>query len=167
MFSMKILRRRRSPDASRGQALVEFALVLPILVLILLGIMQFGLLFWTQITLTQVARDTGRWAATQTACVQGTGANQADVVGEGKAIAGQSALFGFGGPADADLVVTPTWSTGTPCPPLNNATAEWVFVKMAYRVDVFLPLAADTCSPVCQRTLTTDVQFRMEPEPAS
>lgn len=164
---MKIrLLRPRSSEPPRGQALVEFALVLPILALILLGIMQFGLLFWAQITLTQVARDTGRWAATQQACVQGTGSGQTDVVGQGKAIAGNSQLFGYGGASDPDLVVTPSWtSAAIPCPPENNTEADWVTVHMAYRVDVFLPLAADTCTPTCQRTLTTEVEFRMEPDP--
>lgn len=165
---IRLRRRRDLADAPRGQALVEFALVLPILVLILLGIMQFGLLFWAQITLTQVARDTGRWAATQQTCVQGTGSGQADVIGQGKTIASQSQLFGYSTTSDPDLVVTPTWTDVAPaCPPDDNTTTEWVNIHMSYRVDVFLPLAADTCSPTCQRTLTTDVQFRMEPDPES
>ena len=158
------LGRRHPQDASRGQALVEFAIVLPLLVLIVLGIMQFGLLFWGQITLTQVARDTGRWAATQPACDQGTGTDQADVIGEAREIAAGSNLYGYAGGADPDLTVTPTWSLGTPCPPENNSTVEWVYIDMTYRVDVFLPLIADTCMPSCQRTLSTEVQFRMEPE---
>jgi Flp pilus assembly protein TadG len=142
------------------------ALVLPILVLIVLGIMQFGLLFWTQITLTQVARDTGRWAATQQACVQGTGSGQADVIGEARAIAVESQLYSYDGPSDPNLTISPTWTTGTPCPPVNNATVEWVSIEMTYSVDVFMPFIAQTCTPTCRRILTTDVQFRMEPEPA-
>ena len=57
------LRRR-----TEGQALVEFAVVLPVLVLVIGGIIQFGAIFWSQQTLTQIVRDTGRWAATQTTC---------------------------------------------------------------------------------------------------
>jgi Flp pilus assembly protein TadG len=159
-------RLRRPRGARQGQALVEFALVLPILILIVLGIMQFGLLFWSQITLTQVARDAGRWAATQPACAQGTGSGQADVIGEAHLIAAESQLFGYEGASDPDLTITPDWSTGTPCPPEDNTTVEWVFIDMAYSVDVFLPLIAQTCTPTCRLTLTTEVQFRMEPEPA-
>jgi Flp pilus assembly protein TadG len=151
--------------ASRGQALVEFALVLPLLVLVLLGVMQFGLLFWGQITLTQVARDTGRWAATQQEC--DTASNRAAVVGQARAIALESSLFAYEGGADPNLTIAPSWApNATPCPPADNTSVEWVTILMTYRVDVFLPLAADTCTPVCQRTLTTEVQFRMEPEPA-
>jgi Flp pilus assembly protein TadG len=148
----------------RGQALVEFALVLPLLVLILLGIMQFGLLFWGQITLTQVARDTGRWAATQLEC--DTASNRAALLAQARAIAAESSLYGFDGGADPDLTIAPSWApNASPCPPADNTSVEWVTIDMTYRVNVFLPLVADTCTPSCQRTLTTEVQFRMEPEP--
>jgi Flp pilus assembly protein TadG len=159
-------RGRRAEGAPRGQAMVEFALVLPILIVIVLGIMQFGLLFWSQITLTQVARDTGRWAATQQACAQGTGSGQADVIGEAHSIAAESQLLGYEGASDPDLTISPTWTAGSPCPPEDNTTVKWVSIDMAYSVDVFLPLIAQTCTPTCRRTLTTEVQFRMEPEPA-
>ena len=145
--------------------MVEFALVLPILVLIVLGIMQFGLLFWSQITLTQVARDTGRWAATQNVeC--GTPAIQAAVVAEARDIASASSLYGYGGGADPDLTISPSWSGATPCPPVDNASVAWVEVDMTYSVDTFMPFVAETCTPTCRRILTTEVQFRMEPEPA-
>ena len=44
----------------RGQGLVEFALVLTPLLLILLGIVQFGFIFNTYITMTNAARDAAR-----------------------------------------------------------------------------------------------------------
>jgi Flp pilus assembly protein TadG len=49
-------RRSGSRQRSRGQSLAEFALVFPILMLIIGGIIQFGVIFWGQNTLTQVAR---------------------------------------------------------------------------------------------------------------
>ena len=61
-------RRARHPNGSLGQSLAEFAIVFPILMLIIGGIIQFGLIFWGQNTLNQVVRDTGRWAATQQSC---------------------------------------------------------------------------------------------------
>lgn len=39
----------------RGQSLVEFAIVLPLLLLLLLGIVTFGIAFWNQLSLTQAA----------------------------------------------------------------------------------------------------------------
>jgi Flp pilus assembly protein TadG len=41
----------------RGAAAVEFALVLPVLVLLLLGIVELGMAFNTQLTLTAAARE--------------------------------------------------------------------------------------------------------------
>ena len=49
--------------AERGGVAVEFALVLPILMLIVLGIIEFGLALNTQIGLTQAAREGVRVAA--------------------------------------------------------------------------------------------------------
>src|SRR3954469_13216058 len=62
---MGILRSKRDGKQSRGQSLVEFAMVFPVLFVLLGGIIQFGLMFWGQNTLTQVVEDTGRWASTQ------------------------------------------------------------------------------------------------------
>jgi len=45
------------PRLSRGQSLVEFALVLPVLLLLVLGTMDFARLFSTKITLTNAARE--------------------------------------------------------------------------------------------------------------
>jgi Flp pilus assembly protein TadG len=55
-------RRRRSgePGPEAGQSLVEFSLILFPLFLILLGIIQFGLIFNTYVTMTNAARDAAR-----------------------------------------------------------------------------------------------------------
>ena len=45
-----------------GQNLVEFALLLPILMYILMGIMQFGLIFAVYLTLNNAVREGARWA---------------------------------------------------------------------------------------------------------
>ena len=47
----------------RGQAMVEFAVAAPVLVLLLFGIMQFGILFYTYIDLTSATREGARKAA--------------------------------------------------------------------------------------------------------
>ena len=50
----------RNGDRDRGAAAVEFALVLPVLVLMLLGLIEFSILFNTQISLTNAAREGAR-----------------------------------------------------------------------------------------------------------
>lgn len=50
-------------SADRGAAVVEFALLLPLLLLILLGIIDFGRMLNAQETLTQAAREGARVVA--------------------------------------------------------------------------------------------------------
>jgi Flp pilus assembly protein TadG len=52
--------RGRIHRAERGQSLVEFSLILMPLFLILLGIIQFGFIFNTYVTMTNAARDSAR-----------------------------------------------------------------------------------------------------------
>jgi len=59
-MAMKLTRRRRNEE---GQALIEFALVLPLLLLLVFGIIQFGILFNNYITLTDAVRAGARQAA--------------------------------------------------------------------------------------------------------
>lgn len=55
--------RRQSIRAERGQTMVEFAMVLPILCLLLFGVIQFGLIFNNYVTLTDAVRAGARKAA--------------------------------------------------------------------------------------------------------
>ena len=62
-----------------GQAFVEFALVLPLLVLLLMGILQFGLAFHNYLSITDATRVGARAAAvkrTAGACAAATTAIQ-------------------------------------------------------------------------------------------
>jgi Flp pilus assembly protein TadG len=54
---------RRSLNREDGQAIVEFALVLPLLMALLLGIVQFGIVFNNYVTLTDAARVGARKAS--------------------------------------------------------------------------------------------------------
>jgi len=47
----------------RGAALVEFALIVPLLLMLFLGIIEFGVLMLHQLTLAQVAREGSRHAS--------------------------------------------------------------------------------------------------------
>lgn len=47
----------------QGQSIVEFAFILPILVLFLIGLMYFGLMFSNYVALNNIARDAARSAA--------------------------------------------------------------------------------------------------------
>ena len=142
---------RRPPERrrSRGQALAEFAIVVPVFMLIVGGIIQFGIIFWGQNTLTQIARDTGRWASSQTTCP-----TTASVQSTADAIAGSSSLIGY--PASGiGLAVSTTGS----CPPANNQQVGYVTIALTHNVPIFFPWIPGN------GTISTSAQFRLEPTP--
>ena len=53
---------KRFLKSEKGQAMVEFALVLPLLLILLCGIIDFGWLYYNQITLNNAAREGARYA---------------------------------------------------------------------------------------------------------
>ncbi len=60
----------------RAQSLVELALVLPMILLVLLVCFQFGILFITQMSVMNAARDAGRWVAVHPNYVDNTTCDQ-------------------------------------------------------------------------------------------
>jgi hypothetical protein len=60
----RLARFRRSPSRDSGAAAVEFALLLPIFVMLTFGGISVGLALWHNIALTQAARDAARYGST-------------------------------------------------------------------------------------------------------
>jgi len=61
----RIIRRVRGIRSERGAALVEFALVVPLLMMMMCATIDFGLAVYTLNNLTAAAREGGRFAAVQ------------------------------------------------------------------------------------------------------
>jgi len=107
-----------APQAERGSLTVELAMILPLLLLIVAGIIDLGLLFWEQTVLTNAAREGAR-AATK-ASDQGFGAAAALTQTQVRQVV-QSYLdnFALKDPNDQNLVLdgsnfSYTWTaTGT------------------------------------------------------
>lgn len=94
---------RRASD--RGAAAVEMALVLPLLLLLVFAIIDFGRMLNVQITLTEAARDGARTAS--------LGVDPGDRI---RRIAGDDVTVAFGGCVDggADVTVTREFVFVTP-----------------------------------------------------
>jgi Flp pilus assembly protein TadG len=81
-----------------GQAMVEFAIVLPILLILVFGIIQFGITFNHYLTLTDAVRAGARQAAVSRIASDPVGAAEDRV---------RSAAAGSLEDADLDVTVTP------------------------------------------------------------
>jgi Flp pilus assembly protein TadG len=131
----------RHKSKSPGQALVEFALVVPILVLLLLAIIQFAFIFAAQTGVTNAVREAARLAAVNTptanAAQATTSANAVylKLVGANGLMARN--VFGFA----ASNVVTP--GTSVCYSAFTDATgAPAIKVKVVgqYLHPIFIPL---------------------------
>jgi Flp pilus assembly protein TadG len=109
---------RRLPDPrDRGAAAVEFALLLPLLLLLLFGIIDFGRALSAQVTITQAAREGSRLDAL----------NQPNVTGRT-----QAAATGLSG-VSVTIV--------SACPPGSGPTAN-ADVKVSYSFKFITPIGA-------------------------
>jgi hypothetical protein len=118
------------------------------------AVIQFGIIFWGQNTLTQVARDTGRWAATQATCPTAT-----TVVPVANSIAASSSLIGYAAGSWSSPQNVQVTLSGDPCPVTTNQKVAYVTISISHQVPVFFPWVPGNGN------LSTSAQFRMEPKP--
>ncbi len=60
------------PENTRGTAAIEFAIIAPVFILILLAVLQFGMLGWAKSSLETAVRDAARFAITGAVGTQAT-----------------------------------------------------------------------------------------------
>lgn len=95
------MKRRNRAHDDNGQTMVEFILVLPVLLIVLFGIVQFGITFKDYVTLTDAVR-----AGARTAAVSRNSANPAaDTIARVKSATDLT-------PANVAVTVTSTWVHG-------------------------------------------------------
>lgn len=139
----RVLRERR------GSAIVEFALVLPLLVLILVGIMVMGIIINSKIVVAGAAREAGRtWAIVKSDYPARTKAADAIAGGGLRFSDGVQTLF-------------------EPNRDVNFALAgDYIHVTVTYRQPVFAPLIAELIDPARAGggylTLRSEAVFRVE-----
>jgi hypothetical protein len=175
---------RSSRAGHRGQALAEFAIVGGIFFVVVVAIIQFGLILWTMNTLSQVTRDTARWAVTQSTTPCESAPNRTAVATQANNFALQWKLLGYrsgtwtnagtiaslSGPGIAADWPIPTGGGAplfaTDCPPSNSSVAWFVRVRIDHSVPIFFPglqLIAPSCG-VPGFCLTSTTELRMEPK---
>lgn len=148
-------RRGRRQERGSGQSLVEFALILMPLFLILLGIIQFGFIFNTYVTMTNAARDAARlgtiyvYDRTLTKAQNDLARNEAikaQVIGSMNMLAKTAPWFTTGSTwtqsgttyTNGDLVVTYALPAGVT--ESDPRTGQELTVRAAYHQDLVIPL---------------------------
>lgn len=162
---------RRTRHRSRGQSLAEFALVFPVLMLVIGGIVQLGVLFWGQNSLNQLVRDAGRYAVTEKNCSAGS---VADIQGKISSIASSMGVARIGTstvtmPTNGELVGAPPVADPISdkngvaqanfCPPTTNADHVWLRISIDATVPIFFPVVPGGGA------ISSSALFRMEPVP--
>lgn len=95
--------------------MVEFALVLPILLMLLFGIIDFGLYFYNDLQLTHAARDAARYASVNDEAGANAAIDSATLVSTTL----DTRLVNLGSSGnEAKVTLTATYSTLTPLPKL-------------------------------------------------
>ncbi len=174
------LTRRRDPR--RGQALVEFALVFGLFMLVVGGLVQFGIILWSQNAITQVARDTARWAVTQSASPCDSAPSRTAVAAAANQLARGASLVSYSnGMWSSAPTIVSLGSEGvgvdwqeeavpspfpTDCPPSDNATVWTVRIRVNHVVPIFIP-GLQFIAPACGSPgfcLTSTTELRMEPK---
>jgi hypothetical protein len=174
---------RPSRARASGQAMAEFAIVFAVFMLVVGAIIQFGVIVWSINAVTQISRDTARWAVTQSASPCDTAANRTAVATAAKAAVGRIGLAGYNpalwataSPVDSVAAqgVGVDWPipTGGPslfdtdCPPSNNSVVWFVNVRINHVVPIFLP-GLQLLAPSCGSTgfcISSTTSLRMEPK---
>lgn len=155
------MQRYRKIIASRGQGLVEFALILPLLLLILMGMIDFGRVLFIYANLFNAAREASRYAIV----------NPGDQVGIQEAARERIFL------APPEQVTIAVWyDTGPPdyrgIPDPNNVIAGTrVIVDLRYDAEFWTPLLQPFVShfpihTVARRTIQRNPSVIQTPTPA-
>jgi hypothetical protein len=169
---------RGQGQTPRGQALVEFGLVFGLFILVIGGIVQGGILLWSQNAISQIARDTARYAVTlsDSPCDPNarpevaTAANQiargASLVAYSNGMWSSATPIASLGPEGVGV----DWQvpTGFPgdCPPSDNRIAVDIRIRINHVVPVFFP-GLQLIGPPCSGAgfcLSTETELRMEPK---
>lgn len=120
---MSTMNKRSGGDSERGAGIVEFALILPLLMMLVFGVVQFGLLFNRQQALHASAREGARLAALPSATLAEISQRSLDALG--------------GIPMDGTPTVTITPNVTRPC---EGRLGETVLVVVTVPTTIEIPV---------------------------
>ena len=113
-----------------GVAAVEFALILPLLMMIVFGIINYGILLYDQAVITNAAREGARWGAINTSAAiscSGTASGSADPCQIANSYT-QANLITFGGATTSTSSATGAGTSGTTV----TVTVSYTFTQIGW-----------------------------------
>jgi Flp pilus assembly protein TadG len=121
----------------RGQALLELAIIAPVLILLIAGLVQFGVIFERQIGINNAIRDAARIAATwESKDTTTAGTNATAAVAKLRSLLGNAQTY-------EEARMTIEVCIGTPSAnamdPAGNHQVD-VRIRVSYRHPLFLPI---------------------------
>jgi Flp pilus assembly protein TadG len=140
-----------------GASAVEFALVAPILIILVFGVISFGMIFGQQLALGNAAREASRFGVVEgRTCAQVIGAarDAANTIGMSGSNVTVTVTRGASAAAAASNNVC-TVTTANPCN--SSAVGDSLFVKLEFTSKVDIPLVVTR-----DIGLTSDGVFRCE-----
>ena len=150
------LRRRKASD-DEGAVALEFVLVVPILLLLVFGIINFGVLFGQQLALNSAVREGARAAVVVGTATTTTGLVQDKVRGAVSAIAMDPSDVAVTTQYDSNTSPTVTTMVTGVCP--NKGGGEDLYVKAKYTAT---PLIMWPIPGLNSFNLQADAVFRCE-----
>jgi Flp pilus assembly protein TadG len=136
--------------AKAGNAMVEFALVLPLFLLLTFGVLDFGRLFWTQETLSYALREAGRYAVTGQHQTSGT-----------NTVSRVQSIINIAQQYSAGIPITGVTVTSGGVTNFAGGPGDTVVISMTTGLRLLTPIGM--YFPNNTYTFTTSVGFRNEP----
>ena len=130
-----IKRKHRSNQSERGQSLIELAITLPILILLLLGTLDFGMAIFSYSMLRDAAQEGAFYGSFNPA-------NVAEIENRARNISPRANDAVFSSPLrlrDKDLIKVNVQVLGSACQGAENDVANSIEVNVSYRYPILMP----------------------------
>jgi len=127
--------KRKSIQSERGQSLVELAITLPILVLLLLGTLDFGMAIFSYSMLRDSAQEGAFYGSFNPS-------NVAEIESRARNISPRSDDEVFSSPVqlrDTNLIKVEVKALGKPCQGVKNGIANSIQVNVSYKYPILMP----------------------------
>jgi Flp pilus assembly protein TadG len=130
-------RKRRFVQGERGQSLVELAVSLPVIILLLLGTIDFGMAIFSYSILRDAAQEGAFYGSFNPS-------NKAEIENRARNISPRGEDGVFSSPVDLrnkTLVQVTIKAIGAGCQGITNKTANSLQVSVSYRYPMIMPFA--------------------------